>query len=131
MRERLQELASSDETGRFDPCVCRIQLDRYQAIAVHDVTGDCRPPTVDELPDQRYLAYGTSITEGAAASVPHTDYVTTVARNCGVDALNLGCSGSAYCEAAMTEHIAARDDWDVATLAISVNMASSGGFSPE
>ncbi|WP_330166340.1 SGNH/GDSL hydrolase family protein [Halobacterium sp. KA-6] len=130
MPERLREL-TSDETGRFDPRVCRIQFDRHQAIAVHDVTSDCRQPTADELPDQRYLAYGTSITEGAAASVPHTDYVTPVARNCGVDALNLGCSGSAYCEGAMAEHIAARDDWDVATLAISVNMAASGGFSPE
>ncbi|GAA0261861.1 SGNH/GDSL hydrolase family protein [Halobacterium noricense] len=128
--ERLRELASDDETGRFDPRVCRIRFDRHQAIAVHDVTGDCRPPTSDELPDQRYLAYGTSITEGAAASVPHTDYVTHVARNCGFDALNLGCSGSAYCETAMAEHIAARDDWDVATLTISVNMAASGGFSP-
>ena len=31
----------------------------------------------------------------------------------------------------MAEHIAARDDRDIATFAISVNMTASGGFSPE
>ncbi|MCU4742627.1 GDSL-type esterase/lipase family protein [Halobacteria archaeon AArc-m2/3/4] len=123
--DRLRELTVTDETGRFDPTVCRILLERVPAVALHDVTGDCRPPTADELPDRRYLAYGTSITEGAAASTPHTNYVTHVARGCGYDALNFGCSGSAYCESAMAEYIASRGDWDVATLAMSVNMANA------
>lgn len=127
--DRLGELTSTERTGRFDPRVCRIRFERTTAVALHDVTGDCRPPTSDELPDRRYLAYGTSITEGAAASAMHTNYVTRVARDRGYDALNLGCSGSAYCEPAMAEYIASREDWDVATLALSVNMAN-GGFSP-
>lgn len=129
--ERLREIPVTGETGRFDPRVCRILFERAPAVAVHDVGGDCRPPQPDELPDRRYLAYGTSITEGAAASATHTDYVTHVARNCGYDALNFGSSGSAYCEAAMAEYIASRDDWDLATLALSVNMANTGGFAPE
>jgi len=128
--ERLQELDATVASGRFDPRVCRLLFERHHAVAVHGVAGDCRPPESEELPNTRYLAYGTSITEGAAASAPTTDYVTQVARDCGYDALNLGCSGSAYCEPAMAEHIASRDDWDVATLALSVNMALSGGFSP-
>jgi len=108
----------------------RIRFERRTAAAIHDVAGDCRPPTADELPDHRHLAYGTSITEGAAASATHTDYVTHVARECGFDALNFRSSGSAYCEAAMAEYIASRGDWDVATLALSVNMANTGGFEP-
>ncbi|MDS0300807.1 GDSL-type esterase/lipase family protein [Halogeometricum sp. S1BR25-6] len=55
----------------------------------------------------------------------------TVAGTLGGAAPNLGCSGSAYCEPAMAEHIAARDDWDVATLSLSVNMANTGGFPVE
>jgi len=129
--DRVSELTVSHGTGRFDPRVCRICFERTPAVAVHDVAGDCRPPREDELPDHRYLAYGTSITEGAAASAAHTDYVTHVARNCGFDALNFGSSGSAYCEAVMAEYIASRDDWDLATLALSVNMANTGGFAPE
>lgn len=126
---RLRELTTS-ETGRFDPHVCRILFERFQAVAIHDVSGNCRPPASDELPSQRYLAYGTSITEGAAPSAAHTNYVTHVARNCRYDALNFGCSGSAYCEPAMADYIATREDWDVASLALSVNMANTGGFSP-
>ncbi len=129
--ERVDELTTTDGAGRFDPRVCRILFDRRTAIALHDVTGDCRPPAADELPDGRLLAYGTSITEGAASSAPHLNYVSHLARELSCDALNLGCSGSAYCESSMAEHIAARDDWDVATLALSVNMANTGGFSPE
>ena len=129
--ERVRELTATEGTGRFDPRVCRILFDRRVAIALHDVDGDCRPPSRDEVPDRRLLAYGTSITEGAASSAPHLDYVSHMARELGYDALNLGCSGSAYCESAMAEHVADRDDWDVATLALSVNMANTGGFAPE
>ncbi|MFC4551152.1 MULTISPECIES: SGNH/GDSL hydrolase family protein [Halorussus] len=127
--DRLKDLNASVDVGRFDPRVCRVRFERFAPVALHDVAGDCRPPVADELPDRRYLAYGTSITEGAKSSAPHLSYVSHVARNCGFDALNLGCSGSAYCESAMAEFIADRDDWDVATLALSVNMAN-GAFSP-
>jgi len=129
--DRLRTLTTTEGTGRFHPHVCRIRFERFHPIALHGVPDDCRPPEVDELPDTRYLAYGTSITEGAAASASHTDYVTHAARACGFDALNLGCSGSAYCETAMANHIAERNDWDVATLALSVNMANTGGFHPD
>ncbi|CDK38585.1 GDSL-type esterase/lipase family protein [Halorubrum sp. AJ67] len=129
--DRLADLSPGTRAGRFDRRVCRIRFERRTGVALHDVSGACRPPHERELPDTRYLAYGTSITEGAAASALHTDYVTHVARRLGYDALNLGCSGSAYCEEAMAEHVAGRDDWDVATLGLSVNMANTGGFAPE
>lgn len=128
--ERLRELDGTRRTGRFDPSVCRIRFERVPAVALHGVEGDCRPPAPAELPDGRYLAYGTSITEGAASSATHLNYVSHAARALGYDALNFGCSGSAYCDAAMAEYIASRQDWDVATLALSVNMANTGGFSP-
>jgi lysophospholipase L1-like esterase len=121
--ERLRKL-DAEVDGRFDPRVCRILFERTPAVAVHDVTGDCRPPADDELPDTRYLAYGTSITEGAAASATHLNYVSRTARALEWDALNFGTSGSAYADAAMGEYIAERDDWDVATLALSINMAN-------
>ncbi|ESP87107.1 SGNH/GDSL hydrolase family protein [Candidatus Halobonum tyrrellensis] len=127
--ERLRELDASVDTGRFDPRLCRVRFDRFAPVALHGVAGDCRPPTPGELPDERYLAYGTSITEGAKASAAHLSYVSHAAQHRGYDAVNLGCSGSAYCEPALADYVAARDDWDVASLALSVNMAN-GGFSP-
>ncbi|WP_415380015.1 GDSL-type esterase/lipase family protein [Halosimplex sp. TS25] len=121
--ERLRKL-DADLDERFDPRVCRILFERTPAVAVHDVTGDCRPPEPDELPDTRYLAYGTSITEGAASSATHLNYVSRAARALEWDALNVGCSGSAYADLPMADYIASRDDWDVATLALSINMAN-------
>ena len=128
--ERLSRLTTSRESNRFAPQVCRIRLERIPAVALHSVTGNCRPPMEDECPDLCCLSYGTSITEGAASSAPHLNYVSHLSRLTRCDVLNLGCSGSAYCEPDLGEYIASRDDWDVATLALSVNMAN-GGFSPD
>lgn len=114
------------QNGAFDPRVCRIRYEAWEPVAVHDVRGACRPPEADELPDRRYLAYGTSITEGAAASAYHLTYVSRVARMLGFDALNLGVSGAAFCEPAIGDHIAEREDWNIATLSLSVNMANRG-----
>lgn len=122
--ERIRNL-DAEETGAFDPRVCRLRFEAWGPVAVHDVTGPVRPPEPAELPDRRYLAYGTSITEGAVSD-PHLTYVARAARHLGVDPLNLGMAGSAYCEPAIADYLAGRDDWDVATLAVSVNMANRG-----
>jgi len=117
---------------RFDPQVCRVTLPgehRGGYVYYHDATGERRPPEPGELPDRTYLAYGTSITEGEAALGEHLTYVSQTATRLGADLVNLGSCGTAYCDEAMAEHVAARDDWDVATLALSVNMV--GTFSAE
>ena len=109
---------------RFDPRVCRVCLPgehRGGHVFFHGVEGDLRPPTADDLPDRRYLAYGTSITEGERASADHLTYVDRTAARLGADLINLGSCGTAYCDVAMAEHIAG-EEWDVATLALSVNM---------
>ncbi|MGQ3413788.1 SGNH/GDSL hydrolase family protein [Natrinema sp. LN54] len=115
----------------FDPRVCRLRLpgEHRGPMVYHGLEGDVRPPREDELPDQRYLAYGTSITEGEAPSGEHLTYVSQTARRLDADPINLGSCGTAYCDAAMADHIAERDDWNFATLSISVNMV--GTFSPE
>ncbi|ELZ64018.1 hypothetical protein C5B91_16520 [Haloferax sp. Atlit-10N] len=131
--ESLSDL-DPEATGemRYAPDVCRLVFPgdhRGGHIYYHDVEGTRRPPTADEVPSLRYLAYGTSITEGEAPSAEMLTYVNQTARRLGADPINLGSCGTAYCDPAMAEHIAARDDWDVATLSLSVNMV--GRFSPD
>ena len=127
--EKLAGLAPEAVEGLdFDPRVCRVRLPgehRGGHVYYHGVEGDHRPPRREELPDRRYLAYGTSITEGEAATAEHLTYVGQTARRLGADLINLGSCGTAYCDAAMADHVAARDDWDVATLAVSVNMVGT------
>ncbi|WP_436910494.1 SGNH/GDSL hydrolase family protein [Halosimplex marinum] len=122
----LDREVAADATEAFDPRVCRLRFEPWAPVALHDVAGECRPPADGEVPDRRYLAYGTSITEGAAASAIHLNYVSRVAREVGLDPVNLGMSGSAYCEPAVADYVAGREDWDVATLSLSVNMANRG-----
>ncbi|GAB3679258.1 hypothetical protein GCM10028857_00300 [Salinarchaeum chitinilyticum] len=124
--DRIRDLDRDEQPRAFDPRVCRLRFDSAAPVALHDVEGRCRPPSPEERPEDRYLAYGTSITEGAASTAPHLAYVAQTARRLGVDPLNLGCSGSAFCEPAMAEYLADREDWDVATLSLSVNMANRG-----
>jgi len=115
----------------YDPRVCRLLLPgehRSGHIHFHGVEGDIRPPELSEFPSQRYLAYGTSITEGEAAMGEPLTYVNQAATRLGVDPINLGNCGTAYCDEAMAEHIAG-GEWDVATLSLSVNMV--GEFSVE
>lgn len=116
----------------FDPRVCRVQLPgehRGGHTLYHGVKGGCRPPRAGELPDRRYLAYGTSITEGERALGEHLTYVNQAARRIDADPINLGTCGSAYCDPAMAEYIATVPDLDVITLALSVNMV--GAFPPD
>lgn len=109
----------------FDPRVCRVRLPgehRGGHVFYHGAEGERRPPRDDEVPELRYLAYGTSITEGEAPVAEHLTYVNQVATRLDADPINLGSCGTAYCDAAMADYVAGRDDWDVATLALSVNM---------
>ncbi|WP_123539386.1 SGNH/GDSL hydrolase family protein [Halosimplex salinum] len=129
MPEKLTRLTeSATEDLAFDPNVCRVVLPgehRGGYTLYHGASGERRPPTEDELPDRRYLAYGTSITEGEAPLGEHLTYVNQTARRLDADLVNLGSCGTAYCDEAIADHIAERDDWDVATLSISVNMVGT------
>lgn len=113
------------EEMAFSPSVQRLVL-RGDPVILHDVSGDVQPPRSETVPDCRYLAYGTSITQGLVATEDHLTYAGQTARRLDADLLNLGTSGSAYCENAIADHIASRQDWDVVTLALSVNMLGSG-----
>lgn len=110
----------------YHPRVWRLLLQGGE-IHLLDIAGESlRPPAPDELPKLRYLAYGTSITQGAAATHANLGYVRQTAWRLRADAINLGASGNAFCEPAIADYIAARDDWDIATICISVNMLNQG-----
>ncbi len=109
----------------FSPKVYRVLLGGTQRdpVYLHGIEGEgIRPPRADELPSLRYLSYGTSITHGFFSEGPHLNYVAQTARRLGADLINLGVGGSAHCEAELADYIAARDDWHIASLGLSVNM---------
>ncbi|MFM1550237.1 MAG: SGNH/GDSL hydrolase family protein [Lentisphaeria bacterium] len=114
----------------FQPNVWRLclrGLDKHGIIHFHDLQAHgLRTPHPEEVPAQTLLAYGTSITDGFGATAMHLSFLAQAARRLGMDYVNLGCAGSAYCEPELAEWIGKRDDWDIATLCISINMIGAG-----
>ena len=129
------ELAEKIATDApFSPHVCRIRFwgtTMGAPIRFHGIEteGKIRPPHAEELPGLSYLAYGTSLTQGAYASESHLSYPNLVGCRLDADVINLGSSCSAYCEPEMADYIAGRKDWNFATLDLSLNMVDT--FSPE
>lgn len=90
--------------------------------------GQISLPVKKDVPLKRLLAYGTSITHGAMLSTPYLTYPFLTSKALGMDLINLGQSGAAFCEKEMADYIASRNDWDIAVLAMSVNMYNNEAF---
>lgn len=109
---------------RFDPALVRVVLPYLPEIRLKEITGKIAPPTPDQIPLRRYLAYGSSITNGAFAARPDETYPARVARELRVDHFNLGFGAGAYLEPEISAWIAGRDDWDLASLELGTNLVS-------
>ncbi len=126
--DKFEEIAESQRLAcGFSWKVWRIFFGRYPAIYLGlDTYGaPRRPPQPAEVPARRWLAYGSSITQGGAATLHHGAYIYHAARVAGVDVFNQGLSGSCHCEAHVADYFAARTDWDIITLEIGVNLRPS------
>lgn len=110
--------------------VWRVFFGRYPAIfyGLDTYDHEVRPPRADEVPAKKWIAYGSSITSGAGATLHHGGYVYHAARRAHLDICNLGLSGSCLCESEVAEYLASRE-CDVLTLEIGVNMRLA--FSPQ
>ncbi|WP_246302936.1 SGNH/GDSL hydrolase family protein [Paenibacillus plantarum] len=130
-RESPDRKLAEESSLSFSPHVWRIMTCRYTAVFHElDTLGrSVRPPHQNEVPALRWLAYGSSITHGGAAIHYYNCYAQQAARRLGVDVLNLGLSGSCLCEKEAADYIANRNDWDIATLELGVNMRTL--FTPE
>jgi lysophospholipase L1-like esterase len=111
--------------GRFANRVCRVVVQGLE-VEFRGIEGDVRPPKPDELAPVM-LSYGTSISQGAYASRADLAWNALTARALGYDFINLGSSGTAYCEPAIADYLAGLT-WDLCVLEISVNM---GDFTTE
>ena len=76
----------------------------------------------EERPNQTATATATiATTQGARASRTDLAWNALTARGLGYDLVNLGSSGSAWCEPEIARYIAAKE-WKLCVLALSVNM---------
>jgi lysophospholipase L1-like esterase len=130
--ERLDAINSQMLAGsRFSTNVWRIMIGRaYNPsgnFLAHfhgiDTFGyDLRPPTPEEKPGLRWLAYGSSITHGSGATNHHLSYIQQTALHAGLDGINKGMGGSCHIEPSMVDFLVDSVDWDVASFELGVNM---------
>lgn len=108
----------------FNTDVVRLVLPGNNILLI-DAEGDIEPPTAEDVPQLRYLAYGSSITHGSLSLSMPAAYAERTARKLSADLLNLGFSGSCHIEDAMADYLAARNDWDFASLELGINIADA------
>lgn len=124
--ERYRELSERfPNSFYFSPALWRLVFDHQDILFEGLDTGgnEVFPPTREELPPRRWLAYGSSITHANPEG-----YVHVAAERLGWDVMNKGMAGACLCEPEMATYLA-EEDWDIATLELGINMRSV--FPPE
>ena len=117
---------TADAGYSFSPDVIRLVINQ-SLIRFVDVEGDVEPPTVDDVPRRKYLAYGSSITHGSQCYSNATGFVNQVAEYFKADALNRGLAGNARLEKVVADEIAGmgkRGEWDFCTLCMGINISN-------
>ena len=123
-RHALLDRMPQSQFVSFAPDLFRVALPWRPPVRLHAIEGYLTPPRPGQVPGQRYLAYGSSITHGNSSVGATAGYAIRTARRLGVDLVNLGFGGGAHCEPEMADYIAARTDWDFATLELGINMVT-------
>ena len=118
---RLYEQIAAQCGHPFDPHVVRLVFSNTKVLYIGK-EGETSPPKPDQLPQCRYLAYGSSITHGSLAISQLNTWTYRVARAFDADLINLGIAGGACLEKAMANYIASRTDWNFATLEMGINI---------
>lgn len=108
---------------RYEPSLVRIILKENMTLKA--IEGGYQYPDVSKFPKQRYLAYGTSITQGRNGFTPDINYPSIIAETLGYECFNYGMSGSAYIEPALVDFMC-QQTYDLITLELSVNLLGDG-----
>ena len=121
--EKMRELTRQEQLP-YSPDVFRLVLPSGQCVFI-GAEGETEPPRPEDVPQDCYLAYGSSITHGSLGLVMPYSYPFRIAQKLKCDYLNLGFAGSAQMEPAMARYIVSRRDWTFASVEMGVNMLGS------
>ena len=105
----------------FDPSLVRVLLPYNSPSILVDIEGDITPPRPEQVPQMRFLSYGSSITHGLNSSLAKDSYVSRIARSLRVDGYNKGFGGACTIDPAMADYMAGKDV-DFLTLELGINV---------
>lgn len=111
---------------RFSSDVWRIVMDKESAVIYYgaDFVGHTvRPPKKEEVPEYKWMAYGSSITFGGEAHLGINAYAMRTARKLNMDLYNKSIAGSCFCDASVVEYLAElAPQMNLVTLELGINM---------
>ncbi|MCW4030979.1 MAG: GDSL-type esterase/lipase family protein [Candidatus Bathyarchaeota archaeon] len=119
------EKVAREKKLSFDAHLTRVILPYRSTVKLRGLEGETSLPRIEQTPNLKYLAYGSSITQGTNTIRPTGSYTMRTAHNLKVDLFNLGFGGGAHCESQIADYIADREEWNFATLEIGINMIGS------
>ncbi|MDY0210848.1 MAG: SGNH/GDSL hydrolase family protein [Acholeplasma sp.] len=108
---------------RFHPSVIRVIF--KESLIIKSLKGQTEIPDRRLMPNKKYLAYGTSITQGRSSFLPDINYPLIIGEKLAYDTYNMGMSGSCYIEKILVDQML-MNQFDLITLELSVNMIGDG-----
>ncbi len=118
--DTLRRVSEEQKLG-FDPEVVRVLIP-YGLNYFVKAEGEVLPPEDTQVPEQTYLAYGSSITHGSLGLATPFTYAFRVSQEMRCDYLNMGFAGNAQLEPAMVDYLVERKDWDFGSFEWGINM---------
>ena len=111
---------------RFSTDVWRFVMDKESAVIYYDadfVGHEVRPPHPEEVPQKKWLAYGSSITFGGNVHLGINAYAMRTARKLNLDLYNKAIAGSCFCDESVVNFLAQlAPEMDIVTLELGINM---------
>jgi lysophospholipase L1-like esterase len=107
----------------FSPHLVRLQL--YNSISFDDISGGYSLPDETDVPARKYLAYGTSITQGRLSISPDLSFPAILGNLTGYDVYNYGMGGACLLEDSIADFLCS-ESYSLISLCLSVNMLNKG-----
>ena len=115
-----------ERSKSFSTNVVRIVL-LSKSIGIKSIQGEYRTPKDDELPENKMLIYGTSLSQGTSTTIPEGTYPWQVARKLKMDIHNYSLAGMCLLEKEVINFIVSLpNEYSLIILEPSTNLLAQG-----
>lgn len=89
---------------------------------IKPLNGKIIPPSKEDEPQNKILAYGSSITHWCWTLDSRNSYIQQTAMRLGLDVYNKGMAGACFIEKNIADYLSSINDWEIAFLELGVNV---------
>lgn len=98
-----------------------------KSVGIVSIQGDYRSPKAEELPKEKMLVYGTSLSQGTSVTFPEGPYPWQIARKLNMEVHNYALAGMCLIEKEMMDFLVSRkEEYSLIILEPSTNLFAQG-----